>query len=67
LLDPKEQEYFLEEFVSIVCCVAEGYGKVGYLRRGKVTPIHRNLDYSGDDDPYSEMTDASDIDLDDAF
>jgi hypothetical protein len=30
--------------------VAEGYGKVGYLRRDKDTSIHRVLDNVGNDD-----------------
>jgi len=59
LLDPEERDYFLGEFVSIVRCVAEGYGKVGYLRRDKDTPIHRHVNNTGDDDSYSEMGDES--------
>jgi hypothetical protein len=39
--------------------VAEGYGKVGYLRRDKDTPIHRHVNNTGDDDSYSEMGDES--------
>jgi hypothetical protein len=50
LLDPMERNDFLEEFVSIIRCVAEGYGKVGYLRRDKDTSIHRVLDNVGNDD-----------------
>jgi hypothetical protein len=45
-----ERNDFLEEFVSIIRCVAEGYGKVGYLRRDKDTSIHRVLDNVGNDD-----------------
>ena len=54
LLDPKERNLFLEEFVSILRCVAEGYGKVGYLRRDKETVIHRDLDHVGDEDMYPD-------------
>ena len=67
LLDPKERDNFLQQFVSIVRCVAEGYGKVGYLRRDKDTPIHRDLDHADDDDTYSEMSDELDTDSDDDF
>ena len=37
--------------------MAEGYGKVGYLRRDKETPIHRSVNNASDDDSYSEMGD----------
>ena len=59
LLDPRERDFFLEEFVSVVRCVAEGYGKVGYLRRDKDTPIHRDLNDAGDEDTSSEPDDEN--------
>jgi hypothetical protein len=65
LLHPKERDCFLGEFVSIVRCVAEGYGKVGYLRRDKDTPIHRDPNNAGEEDTYSEVSNELDSDSED--
>jgi hypothetical protein len=64
LLDPKERDYFLGEFASIVRCVAEGYGRVGYLRRDEDTAIHRVLNNNDDKDPDSETNGELDSDSD---
>jgi hypothetical protein len=56
LRDPTERDYFLGEFVSILRCIAEGYGKVGYLRRHEDTAIHRVLTNIDDKDAYSETS-----------
>lgn len=56
LRDPTQRDYFLGEFVSILRCVAEGYGKVGYLRRHEDTAIHRVLTNIDDKDAYSETS-----------
>jgi hypothetical protein len=60
LLHPRERNLFLEEFVSILRCVAEGYGKVGYLRRDKDTHIHRGV---GDKDMHSETGEGQHFDM----
>ena len=62
LLDPQERDYLLEEFVSIIRCVAEGYGKVGFLRRDKHTPVHRDLNSAGDENTRSVSSDTGDAD-----
>jgi len=72
LLDPTERDCFLGEFVSVIRCLAEGYGKVGFLRRDIDTPIHRHLNNAGDEDMFeagdentlSEMS-SDDGDVDD--
>lgn len=44
LLVPEERDLFLRDYVSVVHFIAGGYGKVGFLRRDKDTPIHRDED-----------------------
>jgi len=44
LLVPEERDRFLRDYVSVVHFIAGGYGKVGFLRRDKDTPIHRDID-----------------------
>lgn len=44
LLVPEERDLFLRDYVSVVHFIAGGYGKVGFLRRDKDTPIHRDID-----------------------
>lgn len=74
MLDPVQWNQFLEEFASIIRCVAEGYGKVGYLRRDKETAIHKDLNrpeakdmYSAteNEDSYSETSDEASVKSDD--
>ena len=43
LLVPEERDRFLRDYAS-VRFVAGGYEKVGFLRRDKDTPIHRDVD-----------------------
>jgi len=44
LLDPEERDFFLHEFVAIICYIAGGYSNVGFFRRDMDTPIHRDAD-----------------------
>ena len=44
LLMPEQRNKAIRDLVSIVRCIAVGYGKVGFLRRDVDTPVHRDLD-----------------------
>ena len=54
LVDPEQRDIFLEEFASVIRCVAGGYGKVGFVRRDVKTPIHRDLNNAGDKNTNSD-------------
>ena len=51
LIDPRERDLFLHEFVAVICYVAGGYGNVGFFRRDVDTPIHRDVDEKVSDEP----------------
>jgi len=41
LINPKERDEFIKEFLSIVRCLADGEGRIGFLRSDKKSPIHK--------------------------
>ena len=61
LIDPDQRDRFLQEFVAIIRCIADGYGNVGFLRRDLlVNPLHRVSQNSG------VSTESDDISIDPA-
>jgi hypothetical protein len=44
LIIPDERDQFIKEFLSIIRCLADGYGRIGYLRRDADSPIHRYVE-----------------------
>ena len=45
LVDPDERVQFLEQFISVLRCIAAGDANVGYLPRDCKTPIHREIPF----------------------
>jgi len=41
LKDVEERNTLIREFLAIVCCLADGNGKMGHLRRDPLSPIHQ--------------------------
>ena len=52
LVDPDERDQFLQEFLSIIRCLVDGKGRIGFLRHDMdPNPIHRD---SNAPDPQSD-------------
>ena len=43
LLKPEERDEFLQEFIALIRCLANGEGDVGFLRCEENPPIHREV------------------------